>query len=139
MQLTVRTEINASVFEVWRAYTTPSDIMKWNAASDDWHTTKSIVDLQSGGKFCSRMEAKDGSFGFDFEGTYTHIVENSLIAYEFGGRNAKVDFKVTEHGTRVTVTFDSEDAHTAEQQQQGWQSILDNFKKYVESSLGSES
>ena len=138
MQLTVRTEINASVSEVWRAYTTPSDIMKWNAASDDWHTTKSVVDLQSGGRFCSRMEAKDGSFGFDFEGTYTDVVENSLIAYEFGGHNAKVDFNVIEHGTRVTVTFDSEDGHTAEQQQQGWQPILDNFKKYVESSLGSE-
>lgn len=138
MQLTVRTEINASVSEVWRAYTTPSDIMRWNAASDDWHTTKAVVDLQSGGKFCSRMEAKDGSFGFDFEGTYTDVVENVLIAYEFGGRTAKVDFTVTEHGTMVTVTFDSEDAHTAEQQQQGWQSILDNFKKYVEFSLSSE-
>lgn len=134
MQLTVASSVSAPISKVWRAYTTPSDIMKWNAASEDWHTTSSVVDLRKGGKFSSRMEAKDGSFAFDFEGTYTNVVENSLIEYEFGGRAAKVSFKEANNGTDITVVFGSDDSHTFEQQQQGWQAILDNFKKYVESS-----
>ncbi len=133
MQLTASTTVSAPISKVWRAYTTPSDIVKWNAASEDWHTTSSVVDLRAGGTFCSRMKAKDGSFGFDFEGTYTNIVENSLIEYEFGGRTAQVNFNEAGKSTNVTVAFDSEDSHTIEQQQQGWQAILDNFKKYVES------
>jgi uncharacterized protein YndB with AHSA1/START domain len=133
MKITVSTAICAPIFRVWRAYTTPSDIMKWNAASDDWHTTKSAVDLRTGGTFCSRMEAKDGSFGFDFSGTYTNVVENSLIAYELGNRAVEVTFNEADGNTRITVTFDSEDSHSIEQQQQGWQAILDNFKKYIES------
>jgi uncharacterized protein YndB with AHSA1/START domain len=133
MQITVSATVNAPVSKVWRAYTTPSDIMKWNAASEEWHTTRSAVDLRAGGAFCSRMEAKDGSFGFDFAGTYTNVVENSLIEYEFGGRSARVSFIETDEKTDVTVTFGSEDSHTVEQQRQGWQAILDNFRKYVES------
>jgi uncharacterized protein YndB with AHSA1/START domain len=86
MQITVSTVVYAPIKEVWSAYTTPDDIKLWNAASSDWHTTSSIVDLRPGGKFCSRMEAKDGSFGFDFEGEYTKVVPHQLIEYQFGGR-----------------------------------------------------
>jgi uncharacterized protein YndB with AHSA1/START domain len=132
MRITVSTRIKAPASVVWRAYTTPSDIMKWNAASDDWHTVSASVDLKNGGRFCSRMEAKDGSFGFDFEGVYTEVVVNSLIKYEFGGRNAQVKFSESAGATEVQVDFDSEETHAIEQQQQGWQAILENFKKHVE-------
>lgn len=84
MRITVETTVAAPIDQVWRAYTTPADIVKWNAASDDWHTTKATVDLREGGAFSSRMEAKDGSMGFDFAGTYTKIVEHRLIEYAFG-------------------------------------------------------
>ncbi len=134
MKLTVATVVNAPVSEVWRAYTTPSEIMRWNAASEDWHTTSALLDLRKGGHFSSRMEAKDGSFGFDFEGTYTNVVENRLIEYTMGDRAAKVRFEETGDGTTVTTVFDSEDSHSIEQQQQGWQAILDNFKRHVEAS-----
>ena len=132
MKITVETTIAAPVAAVWRAYITPADIMKWNAASDDWHTTSASVDLRPGGAFCSRMEAKDGSFGFDFAGTYTTVEEPRLIEYEFGGRTARVTFAEAGGSTDVTVVFDSEDSHSIEQQQQGWQAILDNFKRHVE-------
>ncbi|HBD32816.1 MAG TPA: ATPase, partial [Cupriavidus sp.] len=92
MNVTVETTVAAPVGKVWRAYTTPEDIKQWNAASDDWHTTAATVDLREGGAFSSRMEAKDGSMGFDFAGTYTKIVENKLIEYAFGDRTAKVEF-----------------------------------------------
>ena len=132
MRISIDATVNAPVSTVWRAYTTPSDVMRWNAASDDWHTTSSVIDLRTGGSFCSRMEAKDGSFGFDFAGTYTNIVENRLIEYAFGGRSAQVVFTEAGENTRVAIAFDSEDSHSIEQQRQGWQAILDNFKKYVE-------
>ena len=135
MKLTVATKVNAPVSEVWRAYTTPSDIVVWNAASEDWHTTSARLDLRKGGKFSSRMEAKDGSFGFDFEGTYTNVVENCLIEYTMGDRAATVSFEETRDGTAVTAVFDSEDSHSIEQQQQGWQAILDNFRRHVEASV----
>lgn len=131
-QITVETTVAAPIEKVWHAYVTPEDIKKWNAASDDWHTTASTVDLRVGGTFSSRMEAKDGSFGFDFAGTYTKIVENKLIEYEFGGRNAKVEFLPGKTGIAVRVTFDSEPTHSIEQQQQGWQAILANFARHVE-------
>ncbi len=89
MQITVETTVNAPVAEVWRAYTTPEDIKQWNAASPDWHTTKATVDLREGGAFSSRMEAKDGSMGFDFAGTYTRIVPHERIEYAFGDRTAR--------------------------------------------------
>ena len=101
------------------------------AASADWHTTEASVDLQVGGKFSSRMEAKDGSFGFDFEGTYTQIVEGQSIQYQFGDRTASVQFEQQPEGVRVTVTFDAETLHPEEQQRQGWQAILDNFARHV--------
>ena len=132
MTLTVKTKVNAYVATVWRLYTTPSDIVCWNAASTDWHTTHATVDLKVGGEFCSRMEAKDGSTGFDFQGIYTNVVENELLEYEFGGRKAKISFESREQGTDVTVSFEPEDSHPIEQQQDGWQAILDSFKRYVE-------
>ena len=132
MKITVETKIAAPIKEVWRSYTTPADIMQWNAASDDWHTTAATVDLREGGAFSSRMEAKDGSVGFDFAGIYTKIVEHSLIEYSFGDRTAQVEFMPGPKGVTVRVIFDSEPAHTIEQQRTGWQAILDNFASHVE-------
>ncbi len=132
MKITVEAIVKAPVGEVWSAYTTPDDIKLWNAASDDWHTTKSTVDLRAGGAFASRMEAKDGSFGFDFAGTYTKIVPNKLIEYSFGERAGVVEFEPGANGVTVRVTFDAESEHPVEQQRQGWQAILNNFAKHVE-------
>jgi uncharacterized protein YndB with AHSA1/START domain len=131
MKIAVETFVNAPLAEVWSAYTTPEDINQWNTASDDWHTTKSTVDLRVGGQFSSRMEAKDGSFGFDFAGTYTKIVPHKLIEYTFGDRAGVVEFVPAGNGVTVRVTFDTEPTHSEEQQRQGWQAILDNFAKHV--------
>lgn len=132
MKITVETTVDAPVASVWKAYTTPEDITEWNAASDDWHTPRATVDLRVGGAFSSRMEAKDGSMGFDFEGTYTKIVDEQLIEYSFGDRQAKVEFEPSPRGVAVRVTFDSEETHSADQQREGWQAILTSFKRYVE-------
>lgn len=132
MKISVQTTIDAPLAEVWRAYSDPEAIKQWNAASDDWHTTSSTVDLRPGGKFSSRMEAKDGSMGFDFAGTYTKIIEHQLIEYTFGDREARVEFTPGSDGVGVRVTFDSEPTHSIEQQQAGWQAILDNFARHVE-------
>jgi len=132
MKITVETIIMAPISKVWSAYTTPENIMQWNTASDDWHTTKSTVDLQVGGVFTSRMEAKDGSFGFDFSGTYTKIIPNEFIEYSFGDRAGAVEFVTHENSVTVRVTFDSESENPEEQQRQGWQAILNNFTKHVE-------
>lgn len=132
MNVTVATDIAAPVDAVWDAYTSPEDIKQWNAASADWHTTSARVDLRVGGSFSSRMEARDGSMGFDFAGTYTNIVPHELIEYAFGGRSARVEFSKLAQGTRVRVTFDTEETHSVEQQRSGWQAILDNFARYVE-------
>ncbi len=132
MRITVETNVAAPIAQVWHAYTSPADIMRWNAASPDWHTTAATVDLREGGAFSSRMEAKDGSVGFDFAGTYTKIVEGKLIEYSFGDRRACVEFIEGPQNVRVVVTFDSEDMHSVEQQKHGWQSILDNFARHVE-------
>jgi uncharacterized protein YndB with AHSA1/START domain len=131
MKITVSTIVAASLAEVWHAYTTPDDIKVWNAASSDWHTTSAEVDLRVGGKFCSRMEAKDGSFGFDFAGEYTNLIPQQLLEYSFGERHASVEFTEVSDGVLVKVTFDPETTHTEEQQRDGWQAILDNFAKYV--------
>lgn len=131
MQITVEALVKAPVETVWACYTTPDDIKRWNAASDDWHTTKSTVDLRVGGGFSSRMEAKDGSFGFDFEGTYTKVVPNERIEYVFGDRNGTVEFIDGAEGVTVRVTFEAESQHPLEQQRQGWQAILNNFAKHV--------
>ena len=132
MKITVETIVTAPIEEVWRAWTTPDDIKQWNAASDDWHTTKATVDLREGGAFSSRMEAKDGSMGFDFAGTYTKIVEHKRIEYAFGERKAEVEFVPGPKGILVRVVFDGESTHSVEQQQGGWQAILDNFAQHVE-------
>lgn len=131
--ITVETNVAAPVDQVWRAYTSPEDIKQWNAASADWHTTAATVDLRAGGAFSSRMEAKDGSMGFDFAGTYTQVVPNELIEYDFGDRKARVEFQQLPQGVKVRVTFDAETTFPVDQQRQGWQSILDNFKRHVES------
>jgi uncharacterized protein YndB with AHSA1/START domain len=132
MKITVETLVNAPVTEVWSAYTTPEDIKQWNTASDDWHTTKSTVDLRVGGAFSSRMEAKDGSLGFDFAGTYTKVVPNKLIEFAFDDRTGVVEFVQGAKGVTVRVTFDAETTHPEEQQCQGWQAMLNNFTKHVE-------
>ena len=132
MKIVVSTLVEAPLEEVWNAYTTPDDIMAWNAASPDWHTTASSVDLRPGGKFSSRMEARDGSFGFDFAGEYTRVVPHELIEYAFGDRVGLVEFATQAEGVLVTVTFDSEPTHSEEQQREGWQAILDNFARHVE-------
>ncbi len=132
-KITVETKISAPIEQVWRAWNTPDDIKQWNSASDDWHTTKSEVDLRVGGAFSSRMEAKDGSMGFDFAGTYTNVVEHKLIESTFGGKIPLVEFITGQDGVTVRETFDPESTHSVEQQRQGWQAILNNFKKHVES------
>jgi uncharacterized protein YndB with AHSA1/START domain len=131
-KIMVETTVSAPLEKVWDAYTTPDDIKQWNAASADWHTTAATVDLRVGGAFSSRMEAKDGSFGFDFAGTYTKVEPHSLIEYTFGDRLAQVAFAETPNGVRVRVTFDTESTHSIEQQRAGWQAILANFAQYVE-------
>ncbi|MBK8259658.1 MAG: SRPBCC family protein [Polyangiaceae bacterium] len=131
MKIVVEAVVIAPIAEVWRAYTSPEDIQQWNAASDNWHTTRASVDLRVGGAFSSRMEAKDGSVGFDFEGTYTNVQPERLLEYSFGDRTAQVEFDGEASGVRVRVTFDSESTHPVELQKQGWQAILDNFKKQV--------
>ena len=131
-EIVVETLVSAPVQSVWDAYTNPDDILQWNAASDDWHTTAASVDLREGGQFTSRMEAKDGSMGFDFAGTYTKIVPLALIEYSFGGRLAQVTFTEGENGVVVRVRFDAEDQNSLEQQRDGWQAILDNFRRHAE-------
>jgi uncharacterized protein YndB with AHSA1/START domain len=134
MKITVETLIHAPVAKVWNAYTTPEDIVQWNAASDDWHTTKSTVDLREGGGFSSRMEAKDGSFGFDFAGTYTKVVTKQFIEYVFGDRTGTVEFIEGANGVTVRVTFDAETENPVDLQRDGWQSILNKFTQHVEAS-----
>ncbi len=131
-KIVVETLVNAPVDAVWRAYTTPSDITQWNTASPDWHTTRATVDLRVDGEFSSRMEAKDGSFGFDFAGTYTKVVPNQLLEYTMGDRSAAVEFLPGAAGVTVRVTFDAEGENSVEMQRGGWQAILDNFRGYVE-------
>src|SRR4051812_28078498 len=132
MKITVETIVAAPVEEVWRAWTTSEDIKRWNAASDDWHTTAASVDLRVVGQFSSRMEAKDGSMGFDFAGTYTKVVTHELIECNFGDRALSVQFIKAGDGVTVRETFDAEETHSPEQQRAGWQAILDRFARHVE-------
>ena len=134
MKITVEKSVAAPLEKVWSAYTTPADIKQWNAASDDWHTTSAEVDLKVGGSFKSRMEAKDGSFGFDFGGTYNEVTPNQTIAYTMDDdRKVKVSFVENGDQTKVVETFEAENQNPVEMQKNGWQAILNNFKKYVES------
>ncbi len=133
MKITVETTVKAKLNAVWDAWNNPADIKQWNAAQDDWHTTRSSVDLREGGRFSARMEAKDGSVGFDFEGTYTRVVPKQAIDYRMSdGRDVKVEFVERRDEVLVTETFDAETENTPELQRQGWQAILDNFARHVE-------
>ncbi|HEU0298798.1 MAG TPA: SRPBCC family protein [Longimicrobium sp.] len=133
MKITIETVAKAELSTVWDAWNNPADIKQWNTAQDDWHTTHSVVDLREGGKFLSRMEARDGSAGFDFEGTYTRIVPHQAIEYRMADdREVQVEFAETAGGVHVRVTFDAETENPPELQRTGWQAILDSFRRHVE-------
>ena len=132
-RITVQNSIKAPVQKVWEYWSKPEHITKWSNASDDWHTPRAENDLREGGKFLSRMEARDGSMGFDLGGVYDEVKEHNRIAYTMGdGRKVEVDFETSGDETKVVETFDAENTHPVEMQRGGWQAILDNFKKYVE-------
>jgi uncharacterized protein YndB with AHSA1/START domain len=132
-KITIETSIAADVRKVWDYWTKPGHITKWNFASDDWYCPRAENDLRVGGKLSSRMEAKDGGFGFDFEAVYDEIVEYKKISYTMpDGRQATTTFEDLGNKTRITIVFDAEDENPIEFQKGGWRAILDNFKKYVE-------
>jgi uncharacterized protein YndB with AHSA1/START domain len=132
--ITVETVIKAPIDKVWKNWTNPEAIIKWNNASDDWHTTEAVNDLRVGGKFSARMEAKDGSFGFDFYGFYDKVITNELIEYTLGDdRKVKIIFTKQGNNTQIIETFEAENTNSIELQKGGWQAILDNFKKFTES------
>lgn len=132
-KIAVETTVNAPVEKVWACWSGPEHIIKWCNASEDWHTPRAENDLRAGGKFITRMEAKDGSFGFDFSGVYDEVKINELIAYTADdGRKVSITFRADGGATQVTETFEAENENPVEMQQAGWQSILDNFKKYTE-------
>ena len=131
--ITVETTVKAPVEKVWQYFTAPEHITKWNNASDDWHTPSAKNDLRVGGDFVYRMEAKDGSFGFDFGGVFDEVKANKRLAYTIGdGRKVEVDFTPDGNETKVVETFEAENMHSHEMQKGGWQAILDSFKKHVE-------
>ena len=133
MKITIETTVNAPIERVWAAWNDPRAIEQWNAASPDWHTPRASVDLREGGRFSSRMEARDGSMGFDFEGIYTRVEPQRLIEYVIGdSRTVRVEFIPDGDAVTVRETFDAEGTHSVEQQRQGWQAILDNFARHVE-------
>lgn len=134
VRITVEATANAPVEKVWRTWNTPSDIMLWNTPDPSWHTPSSENDLRVGGKFKNRMEAKDGSFGFDFEGIYDKVELQKEISYTMSdGRKCTTLFTVHNGKTNIETTFDAETENPLEVQKQGWQAILSNFVKYVES------
>lgn len=133
-KIIIQAQVAAPVEKVWECYTKPEHIVHWNFASADWHSPRAENDLCIGGVFKYRMEARDGGEGFDFTGTYTHLTPHKHIAYTMDdGRSVRVDFNDHASGVTVVIAFDPESQNTIELQRQGWQAILDNFKKYVES------
>ena len=133
MKITVERTVNAPLDRVWDAWNNPADIKQWNSAQEDWHTTASNVDLREGGKFSARMEARDGSVGFDFEGTYTRVEPRKAIEYRMSdGREVQVEFTEGPDGVLVRETFDAETENSPELQRQGWQAIMDSFGRHVE-------
>lgn len=131
--LTIHATIKAPVEKVWKYYTEPTHVMHWNNASADWHTPRAENDLKVRGKFNFRMEARDGSAGFDFTGTYNEVKKNEVLAYAIeDGREVIVTFTKSGANTKITVQFEPENENPIEMQQSGWQAILDNFKRYVE-------
>ena len=132
--LTVQVTVDAPVEKAWESFTNPDHIVKWNQASPDWHSPWSKNDLRVGGAFSTRMEAKDGSMGFEFGGIYDVVTENEYIEYTLGdGRKVTVTFTQDGDGTKVVETFEAEDTHSIEMQQGGWQAIMDSYKNYTES------
>lgn len=131
--ITVSANIQAPIENIWAAWNEPQHVTQWNSASPDWHTPTAENDLRVGGSFKYRMEAKDGSFGFDFEGVYDEVKPNELINYTMSdGRRVSTSFHTSDNATKVTTNFDAENENPVEMQQAGWQAILDNFKKYAE-------
>lgn len=133
MKISIETQVNASLTKVWDSWVTPEHIVKWNFAIDDWHCPKAEIDLIAGGNFSYRMEAKDGSVGFDYNGAFSKIISHEFISVTLeDARMVTVNFEKNIEGVKVIQTFDAEDENSAEQQKQGWQNILNNFKNYVE-------
>jgi uncharacterized protein YndB with AHSA1/START domain len=133
-KINIEATIKASLAKVWQYYTEPKHITQWNNASDDWHTTRAENDLHKGGKFLSRMEAKDASFGFDFTGVYDEVKVNEYIAYTIDdGRKVEIDFSAQGNQCKIRIAFEAETQNPIEMQREGWQAILDNFKKYTQS------
>lgn len=131
--ITIENTVNAPVSKVWDYWTKPEHITQWNHASDDWHSPWAKNDLRPGGSFSARMEAKDGSFGFDFGGVYDVVKTHEYIEYTLGDdRKVKINFDAQGDSTKVTESFEAESTHSIEMQKGGWQAILDNFKKYTE-------
>jgi uncharacterized protein YndB with AHSA1/START domain len=131
--ITVSALVNAKAERVWELWTSPEHITKWNCASPDWHSPRAAHDLTVGGQFNFRMEAKDGSMGFDFEGTYDVVTPNQYLEYTMtDGRKVKISFEESDGKTFISETFEAESTNSLEMQQDGWQSILDNFKSYTE-------
>lgn len=133
MKITIQATIKAEIQKVWDYYSLPEHITNWNFASDDWHCPSAENDLQPGGRYKARMEAKDGSFGFDFEATYDEVIKQKKIVYTLDdGRKVVTDFENQDGKTKVTTVFDAESENSIEMQKEGWQAILNNFKKYTE-------
>jgi uncharacterized protein YndB with AHSA1/START domain len=131
--ITIETTINVPIEKAWKYWSEPEHITKWNSASEDWHTPHVENDLRTGGKFSTRMEAKDGSQGFDFGGVYDKVETNKLIEYTIeDGRKVKISFVPDGLKTHITETFEAENDHPMDMQKTGWQNILDNFKKHAE-------
>ncbi|MDN4067852.1 SRPBCC family protein [Paenibacillus vini] len=134
-KVTVEAVVQAPIEKVWNCWTEPEHITKWNQASEDWHAPRAENDLRAGGKFLTRMEAKDGSMGFDMGGVYDEVKTHELISYTMGdGRKVEITFTAQGSETKIAETFDAEGTHPVEVQQAGWQAIMDNFKKYTEES-----
>lgn len=131
-KITIQAAINAPKQKVWDYYTQPEHITHWNFADPSWHCPWATNEMKVGGRYVARMEARDGSAGFDFDAVYTEINTGNHFTYEFGGRFAKIEFKEIGEQTEVVITFDPETTHPIEMQRRGWQSILNNFKKYTE-------
>lgn len=133
-KITVTAQVGATPQKVWELWTSPAHITQWNSPSDDWHSPSSENDLREGGKFKTRMEAKDGSMGFDFSGTYDRVVPNEIMDYTLDdGRKVTVTLSARDNGTYIEETFEAENQNPEDFQKAGWQAILDNFKKYAES------
>ena len=131
--ITVQNTVNAPIEKVWEYWTNPEHVKQWNNASDDWHTPTAANDLKTGGSFVYRMEAKDGSFGFDFGGVYDDVQQHQYIEYTIeDGRKVKINFTAKGDTTEVVESFEAENTHAVELQKGGWQAILDNFKQYTE-------